>query len=69
LENNRKHIGKVFDVLIEESPEKNLYIGRTKYQSPDVDGIVYVAGEVKDGSFARIKISDALEYDLIGEAA
>ncbi len=69
LENNRKHIGKVFDVLIEESPEKNLCIGRTKYQSPDVDGIVYVTGDFKEGSFARVKISDALEYDLIGEAA
>lgn len=69
LENNRNHIGNVFDVLVEESPEKNLCIGRTKYQSPDVDGIVYITGEFEEGSFTRVKISDALEYDLIGEAA
>lgn len=68
LENNRKHIGKVFDVLVEELPEKRLCIGRTKYQAPDVDGITYVTGEFRKGSFTLVKITDALEYDLIGEA-
>ncbi len=66
-QNNRRHIGKVFDVLVEECPEEKLYIGRTKYQAPDVDGITYMSGEMKTGSFVRIKITDALEYDLIGE--
>lgn len=69
LENNRKHIGKVFDVLVEELPEKRLCIGRTMYQAPDVDGITYITGELREGSFARVKITDALEYDLVGEAA
>jgi ribosomal protein S12 methylthiotransferase len=69
LENNRKHIGKVFEVLVEELPEKSLCVGRTKYQAPEVDGITYVTGNLKLGSFARAKITDALEYDLIGEAA
>lgn len=69
LENNRKHIGKVFDVLVEELPEKKLCIGRTRCQAPDVDGITYINGEFKEGSFAKVKITDALEYDLIGEAA
>jgi len=69
LENNRKHIGKVLDVLVEELPEKTLYIGRTKYQAPDVDGITIINGKLKKGSFARVKITDALEYDLIGEVS
>jgi len=69
LENNRKHIGRVFDVLVEELPEKELCIGRTRYQAPDVDGITYVTGELREGSFASVKITDALEYDLVGEAA
>jgi ribosomal protein S12 methylthiotransferase len=69
LENNRKHIGRVFDVLVEELPEKGLCIGRTRYQAPDVDGITYVTGELREGSFASVKITDALEYDLVGEAA
>ena len=69
FENNRKYIGKVLDVLIEESPEERLFIGRTIDQAPEVDGITYVTGDLKIGSFARVKITDALEYDLIGEAA
>jgi len=68
-QNNRRHIGKVFDVLVEESPEEKLYIGRTKYQAPDVDGITYISGEMKTGSLVRTKITDALEYDLVGEPA
>jgi ribosomal protein S12 methylthiotransferase len=66
-QNNRRHIGKVFDVLVEEFPEENLYIGRTKYQAPEVDGITYISGKMKTGVFARAKITDALEYDLVGE--
>jgi len=69
FENKRKYIGRVLDVLIEESPEEKLFIGRTADQAPDVDGITYVTGDLKIGSFARAKITDALEYDLIGEAA
>ncbi|RPJ18057.1 MAG: 30S ribosomal protein S12 methylthiotransferase RimO [Desulfobacteraceae bacterium] len=69
VENNRKYIGKILDVLIEESPEENLFIGRTIDQAPEVDGITYVTGNLKIGSFARAKITDALEYDLVGEAA
>lgn len=69
LENNRKYIGRVLDVLIEESPEEKLFIGRTIDQAPEVDGITYVTGDLKIGSFARTKITDALEYDLVGEAA
>ena len=69
LENNRKYIGRVLDVLIEESPEEKLFIGRTIDQAPEVDGITYVTGDLEIGSFARAKITDALEYDLVGEAA
>lgn len=69
LESNRKYIGRVLDVLIEESPEEKLFIGRTIDQAPEVDGITYVTGDLKIGSFARTKITDALEYDLVGEAA
>lgn len=69
FENKRKYIGKVLDVLIEESPEEKLFIGRTADQAPEVDGITYVTGDLKIGSFASAKITDALEYDLIGEAA
>jgi ribosomal protein S12 methylthiotransferase len=68
LENKRKYIGKVLDVLVEESPEENLFICRTIDQAPEVDGITYVTGDLKIGSFARAIITDTLEYDLVGEA-
>lgn len=70
LENNRKRIGKVYDVLVEETTEDNLYNGRTFFQAPEVDGITYIhAEQLQTGSFVGVRIVDALEYDLIGEAA
>ena len=65
---NQKHIGKVYDVLIEEAVENNLYTGRTFFQSPEVDGITTIQSkQLNIGTFARVKILDALEYDLTGE--
>ena len=63
-------VGKIFDVLIEELSEENLYIGRTYMDSPDIDGVVYVnsSQDIELGSFIKVKITDSLEYDLIGEA-
>ncbi|MBN1932854.1 MAG: 30S ribosomal protein S12 methylthiotransferase RimO [Desulfobacterales bacterium] len=68
LEINRKYIGRTFKVLIESSPEDKLYMGRTYFQAPEVDGITYIQSEkLRIGSFADVRITDALEYDLIGE--
>lgn len=62
-------IGKTFEVVIEEVAEENkIYVGRTSYDSPDVDGVVYVHTDqaIELGTFVNVKINDALEYDLIG---
>jgi len=65
---NQKHIGKVYDVLVEETVENNLYRGRTFFQAPEVDGTTYIQSEqLKIGAFVRVKITGALEYDLTGE--
>lgn len=65
---NQKHIGNVYDVLLEESVENNLFSGRTFFQAPEVDGITFIqAKQLNVGTFARVKIIDALEYDLTGE--
>jgi len=67
---NQKHIGKVYDVLVEEPVENNLYRGRTFFQAPEVDGTTYIQNEqLKIGAFVRAKIVGALEYDLTGEVA
>ena len=45
-----------------------LYLGRTMFQAPEVDGVTYVhADRLSVGDFARVRITDTLEYDLIGE--
>jgi ribosomal protein S12 methylthiotransferase len=72
-ENNRKYLGKVLKVLVEETVEKNLFAGRTKFQAPEVDGVSYInAGKfpfgLKIGCFADMRVTDAMEYDLMGEA-
>jgi len=68
LENNLRHIGKTYDVLVDEAPEAHLFIGRTCFQAPEVDGITYVKADgLNIGDVVHVKITDALEYDLSGE--
>ncbi len=68
----KKHnmlIGKQMEVLIEEVPQKNLACGRSQFDAPDVDGLVYVKGtKLKPGDLLEVKITDTMVYDLIGEA-
>lgn len=68
-ENNLAKIGKTFDVLIEEKDVENIWVGRTYMDSIDIDGVVYVTSD-KDlelGNIYKVKINDALEYDLMGD--
>jgi len=48
----------------------SLYIGRSQYDAPEVDGLVYVRSRnnLLVGDFVEAKIIDTLEYDLVGEA-
>lgn len=66
---NKRFLGQTLDVLIDEK-DKNYYLGRTQYDAPEVDGLVYVSSKkvLKPGDFVRAKITDTLEYDLVGEA-
>ncbi len=68
LKNNQKYIGRVLKVLVEEKSEDNLFVGRTYFQAPEVDGITYInSNQLQPGRFAGIKITDAFEYDLAGK--
>ncbi len=68
-ENNQRYLGKRLKVLAEEKPEDNLFIGRTVFQAPEVDGITYIhSKDMEIGKFADVLITDTLEYDLIGDA-
>ncbi|MBW2434571.1 MAG: 30S ribosomal protein S12 methylthiotransferase RimO [Deltaproteobacteria bacterium] len=71
--NYQQYIGQTLPVLVEEPVEKNLFAGRTPFQAPEVDGMTYIKygpGQPAPaiGSFSKIKVSDAMEYDLIGDA-
>ena len=67
---NKEKIGRYLDVLIEEFlEEEDIYTGRTYMDSPEIDGIVYVHSKksLDIGSIVKVKITDSLEYDLMGE--
>ncbi|NLW22339.1 MAG: 30S ribosomal protein S12 methylthiotransferase RimO [Tissierellia bacterium] len=66
---NSKKLGNIYEVLIEEQGDENLYVGRSYMDSPEIDGIIYVSSDKKleIGQFIKVKITDYLEYDLIGE--
>lgn len=70
LEKGQKKIGDVLEVMIEGYlPEEGAYVGRSRADAPDVDGYVFInTGEaLETGDFVNVRISGALEYDLIGE--
>lgn len=66
---NQKKIGKVFKVLFDRK-EGDYFIGRTEFDSPDVDNEVLVKAThayVRMGDFVNVKITHADHYDLYGE--
>lgn len=66
---NRKREDKVFEVLIEEEAEDGIYVGRTQGDAEEIDSVVYVNSddELEIGSFVNVYITEAMEYDLIGD--
>ena len=68
--NNKKHIGKVLDILVEGyHNEYGVYFGRSKMDSVEIDGTVMFESDEKIdfGEIVKVKITNALEYDLVGE--
>jgi len=66
---NQEKIGKTFKVLFDRV-EGDFFIGRTEFDSPEVDNEVLVKKEntyVRLGDFANVKITSAEHYDLFGE--
>lgn len=63
-------IGREVLVMIEgKVADENAYVGRTYKDAPNVDGLIFVEAdeELMSGDFAKVRVTGAVEYDLIGE--
>jgi ribosomal protein S12 methylthiotransferase len=65
---NESHVGKVFKVIIDRK-EGEYFVGRTEYDSPEVDQEVLISVEydLKPGSFYKILITQSTDFDLYGK--
>ncbi len=66
---NQEKVGKVYKCLFDRK-EGNFFIGRTEFDSPDVDNTVLVPAEntyISVGEFVNVKITSADDFDLYGE--
>ncbi|SEM03828.1 SSU ribosomal protein S12P methylthiotransferase [Maribacter orientalis] len=66
---NQKKVGETFRCIIDRK-EGNYFIGRTEFDSPDVDNEVLIDAAkhyVKQGEFVNVKITEAADFDLYGE--
>ncbi len=66
LARNESFIGKNIRVLVDQT-ENNIGVGRTEYDSPEIDNIVQIEGKVSRGEFVNIIVNGANEYELIGK--
>ncbi|MBQ8249537.1 MAG: 30S ribosomal protein S12 methylthiotransferase RimO [Clostridia bacterium] len=70
-EQNSAMIGRVVNVLTEAyDPVSEAYYGRSAADAPEIDGKVYFnapKGSVTDGEFVKVKITEAVDYDLVGD--
>ena len=68
LEKNEARVGQIYRVLIDRR-EGDYYIARTEYDSPDIDDEVLIPAthRLATGTFHRVRITQALEHDLMAE--
>ena len=71
-EKNRQWLGRQIQVLVEERTkgEKDLYLGRTERDAPEVDGQVIINSTIplRPGQLVQALVTDSLEYDLVASA-
>lgn len=69
LESNQSKIGQIMEVIV-DGEEDDYYVGRTQYDSPEVDPEVLIkkSKKLKRGEFYNVRIVDALPFELIAES-
>ncbi|NLY81597.1 MAG: 30S ribosomal protein S12 methylthiotransferase RimO [Clostridiales bacterium] len=68
LRHNQSMIGKVYEVIVDERDADGSYLGRTRYDAPEIDNsVIFVSNrELTPGQFVNVEINDAYDYDLVG---
>ena len=68
LESNQEKVGRTLDVLVEEMEEEGSFIGRTRYDAPEIDNAVIFTSSrnLLPGDMVKVLIQDAFDYDLVG---
>ena len=66
LDKNESFIGKTLKVLVDQSGE-DVSVGRTEFDSPEIDNIVHIKGKTVRGTFIDVMIKSANEYELLGK--
>lgn len=72
LKQNRGMVGRELDVLVEGAGKggrrhQTTMAGRSYRDAPEVDGLVFFTGRARVGEMVKVRITSALEYDLVGE--
>jgi ribosomal protein S12 methylthiotransferase len=68
LEKLNAMIGETVNVIVEEQIDETTYAGRSEFDAPEVDGIFYLTSKKSIlNSIVKAVVTDAVEYDLIGE--
>ncbi len=66
LEKNQSQVGRTLDVLVEGQGD-GLSVARSYRDAPEIDGMVLLPGDLPVGEMLPVRITGAMEYDLIGE--
>jgi ribosomal protein S12 methylthiotransferase len=66
LEVNQAQVGRTLDVIVEGQGD-GVSLGRSYRDAPEIDGLVLIPDEIAVGTMVPVRITAAMEYDLVGE--
>ncbi len=68
LQYNQEKVGQTLEVIVDEIDQDGSYLGRTRYDAPEIDNSVIFtsARELKPGDVVNVMVNDAFDYDLVG---
>ena len=71
LAHNQRYVGTILEVLVEGRDDDGSYFGRSRYDAPEIDNSVLFTSDAEEellpGDLVSVRITDAFDYDLVGE--